>query len=210
MDQRFEQSLLNDSTFVTVCSLENEPIIVTSSSNSILSIYEYKNNKSLLVKRISLETLYSTYIKSQGECVQNNESHASFLCIGLQVFNIGSTSRIEFNQTRKNSNIIIVCGTPVCLFFIDYNTGQLIYLVDFKSISFRTNASDSTFIMPQSIDFSLVENKQINAAFLFLFQNEINIVKCADICVSTNQSAIDSKPNDLTNESEEILTVFPK
>lgn len=197
-------------TLVSICCLEHEPVILTCSSNSLLCFYEYKNEKFTLTKKISLENLYSNFIAANisQENTLKDDSFASFLCIGLKVFNIGSNSRIEFNRTRKNSNYIIVCGTPVCLFFIEYSTGSLIYLIDFKEVSFRKNLNNSMFIMPQTINFCLADNKQINAAFLFLFQNEITIVKCADICSNQLDSIIQENAQIIENEN--TLTVIPK
>jgi len=202
-----------DDTLVSICCLEHEPTIITCNSNSMLCYYEYKNEKFFLTKNISLENVYSNYVKTNinqedPTSTLKDDSYASFLCIGLKVFNIGTNSRIEFNRTRKNSSYVIVCGTPVCLFFIEYSTGTLIYLIDFKEVSFRKNLNNSMFIMPQTIDFCLVDNKQINAAFLFLFQNEITIVKCADICSNQLDSIIQENAQIIENEN--TLTVIPK
>jgi hypothetical protein len=200
------QTITNECTFVNVCSLLDEPIIIASTSGSNLNIYHYDKMEIKLFRQISLENLYSNQFQLQESSSEDGEqSYASCLCIGLQVFNIGDQNRIEFNQARKNSNTIIVCGTPQCLFFIEYSTGNLIYMVDFKSVSFRQNA---TFMMPQTIDFCLVRDRQINAAFLFLFQNEISIVKCADICA--NKSLVKEISNHAVDSQNELLTVIPK
>lgn len=210
--EKLENSLRNDlnTTFISVCSLENQPIIVTGSSDCTLSIYEYKYNQSSLIKKIFLESLYAERRTKQKENdeEEEEETNASLLCVGLQLFNLGNNSRIEFNQARKSLNAIIVCATPVCLFFIDFSTGNLIYLVDFNDVSFKKSLNNECFLMPQCVDFSLVNNKQINAAFLFLFQNEISIVKCAEISShTTTQSNIAQESN---GEIEEILSVYPK
>ena len=211
------QTVTNESTFVNVCSLSDEPVLVASTSGSNLNIYHYDRDNTTttttikLFRQISLENLFTNRLQNTSSSSEDGEqSYASFLCIGLQVFNIGDQNRIEFNQARKNSSTIIVCGTPQCLFFIEYSTGNLIYMVDFKSVSFSKNAN---FIMPQMIDFCLVRDRQINAAFLFLFQNEINIVKCADICVHksiANEIIANSKDISEPQLQNELVTVIPK
>ena len=62
--------------------------------------------------------------------------------------------------------------------------------------------------MPQAIDCQIVNGGQIHLAFLMLFQNEINIVKCGDVVVPK----VEKSPIEVNNENVDtpVLSVFPK
>jgi len=57
-----------------------------------------------------------------------------------------------------------------------------------------------------------VKDRQVNAAFLMLFQAEICVVKCADIRVQTERGEQASEPEEQATEAraEGVLSVFPK
>lgn len=68
--------------------------------------------------------------------------------------------------------------------------------------------------IPQAIDVTLLHNSQVNIAYQLLFQNEISVVKCAEVVppslpgkISEPDPSLDQ--NLIENESE-ILSVFPK
>lgn len=69
----------------------------------------------------------------------------------------------------------------------------------------------SSASIPQAIECQLVRNKQINAAFLFLFENELSVVKCAEIYAPNSLNQEDSKKKSSTIIDNEILcSVFPR
>lgn len=115
------------------------------------------------------------------------------VCTGLHVFKV-------------NLQTVITCATSSCMFLIDFDSGDLIYLIDFNEINLDNSKKDVlACLLPQTVEFCLVDGKQVNAALLSLFQNEINIVKCADI-FSKNEYQLSQHPSNL----EDALTVFPK
>ena len=122
------------------------------------------------------------------------------------MFSLAASSRLEFDETRKNSRILIVCATSACLFFIDFDSGNLIYLIDFNQNS--PNKKLQNLAMPQAIDCQIVNDGRIHLAFLLLFQNEINIMKCGDVVVPK----IDKPSIEVNKENFDspILSVFPK
>ena len=197
-------------SYICFSTLENRSIILISTSDAHLLIYELIEYRFELINRISLEKIYSDNFKNSQEVLQDNESQASLLCIGLQLFSIGNNSRIEFNRTRKNVDFIIACATTACLMFIEFNTGSLIYLVDFKSISADKHAGNLTRMIPQVVEFSIVNKEQLNVAFLLLFQNEINVVKCADICLNQIEKVDDLQNESTAPKKEIIISVVSK
>ena len=62
------------------------------------------------------------------------------------------------------------------------------------------------------VEFCLSDSKQINAALLFLFNNEISVVKCADIRVNKEDlDLLDNKIESVVNlENDFLLSVHPK
>ena len=66
--------------------------------------------------------------------------------------------------------------------------------------------------IPQTIECQLIKDKQINAAFLFLFENELSVVKCAEIYGSKNKFQEDFKQQQPSSiiDNEPICSVFPK
>lgn len=186
--------------------------MVTSLSDGTLNVYDYAYAQEIfmLTRTISLETLHLEYrSQSLSESNENNFSQddVSMLCIGIQVFSIGNDNNLGVDQggvshMQTFSQSIIACSTSNAIYFIGAKTGTILNLIDFKSIQLNTKHLNISCLIPQCVDFCMIENKQINAALMFLFQNEIDILKCADIMPIMKTSPIAS--------NECILSVFPE
>jgi hypothetical protein len=178
-------------------------------SNGALNVYDYAQNVFLLTKTISLETLHLEYTSQHS--TENNEinllqSDTSMLCIGIQVFIIGSNNNLSVDSGGEKTFVqtIIVCSTSNAIYFIDTNSGNILNLIDFKSIQLNTKHLNISCLIPQCVDFCLIENKQINAALMFLFQNELDILKCADITPIIKSTPV------VSGQDNSVLSVFPK
>jgi len=209
--QNLRQKIENPSSkyVISISCADNEPILVTSLSNGTLNVYDYAQNVFLLKKTISLETLHLEYTsrhsteKNEINLLQND---TSMLCIGIQIFSIGTNNSLNVDSGGEKTFVqtIIVCSTSNAIYFIDANGGNILNLIDFKSIQLNTKHLNISCLIPQCVDFCIIENKQINAALMFLFQNELDILKCADIT-----PAIKSTPVVIAQDSS-VLSVFPK
>ena len=183
-------------SFVSLNSAQNEPLLVTSSTDGCLSIYEYKNEELFYQTSLSLEKLYSS---KRPKTKDEHLSEVSMLCIGLELISIGNK---DVNQAKS----LIIYATSSCLFLIDLKTISLLNIIDFKSIDLNTKYLNVSSLIPQVVDFSMFDNKQINAALLFLFQNEINVVKCVDLYPVVETV----KPKEAVKPDEIIISVFPR
>ena len=193
---------------MSLSCLDREPQLVTSSSDGNLNVYEFGQGVFFLSRTISLEKLYLSHAAKN---LLEFSGDASMLCIGIQIFSIGTTSSLSLDKTATNRSCqtMIVCATTNAIYFIDVNTGDLLNLIDFKSVQLNTKYLNISCLIPQAVDFCMVENKQINAALLFLFQNEMDILKCADITSTVKN--ISKANNDLSDKDKEpVLTVFPR
>ncbi|CAF0884268.1 unnamed protein product [Brachionus calyciflorus] len=196
------QSIQNSTSdsFLNITTLENEPIVLVTSTDGSIHIYKFKSEKFILVNRINLVQIYTDFLKQIQSSAGFDKSSLS-VCTGLQVFKV-------------NEQMIITCATSTCLFLIDLYTNDLIYLVDLKNANLPNMKNDENFLMPQMVEFCVSDSKQINAALLFLFHNEISVCKCADVHV--NPIEIESLEDNLAylnkdnNPSDDFLTVHPK
>ncbi len=148
--------------------------------------------------------------------MRDEERSDSFLCLSLHLFTFEAATRIEFDAVRKTTKSIIVCCTTTAVFFIDYQTCDLINVIDFTRLCAQNKSGpvQQQAGIPQAIDVNLLRNSQINVAFQLLFQSEINIVKCAEVWApSVSKSTGESLPREDRVSAEtqiEILSVFPK
>ena len=87
------------------------------------------------------------------------------------------------------------------------------YMIDFNQTVIRKNHPEDS-CLPQAIECHIFNENQINAGLLFLFKNEINVVKCADIIMPNKNAAIKNSVATTENfEKEnncEILSVIPR
>jgi hypothetical protein len=133
------------------------------------------------------------------------------LCIGLHVFSIENRTNLTHSQNR---NLIACCATSTFIFLIDLNAGTLIYLLDFKNMPYNARLLNVGYLLPQIVEFCLVEERsQINAAMHSLFQNEIHVIKCADMFLDESVSGLNSRESTrstLLTSSEAVLSVLPR
>lgn len=215
--QQMRDMISSEHGFNLVCSLEAEGSIVASTLDGFLYIYEaVKSADFLLVNKVALETLYDNYLKNKAGYMRDEDRNDSFLCLSLHLLTFESGTRIEFDAARKTTKTMIVCCTTSALFFIDYHTCDLINLIDFKRLCIQNKSrpAQQQVGIPQAIDVKLLHNSQVNVAYQLLFQNEISVVKCAEVVAPspskiTYESA-QCEDQKLDEIETEILSVFPK
>jgi hypothetical protein len=165
------------SSFSNITCLVEKSLVLVSTSDGHLNIYAWSPNEpTSLFKSFDLEKLYASHKKLSKKA--DNTIDLSFLVIGMHIFSFGN---------EENSECMIVCATSSCLFLIDMNSDKLLNVIEFSDLPFNTKHLSMNCLIPQVAEFSVIENKQINAALLYLFNNEINVIKCADISRSNQE-----------------------
>ena len=149
---------LSDDSFNLVSSLTGADLLVASTLSGYLNIYRlFQDDNFKLLKRVSLEALFNGYLKGKRSAIRDeNASQASFLCLNLQFFVLSANSRIEFDESRKTTQSLLVCGTTACLFFIECQTFELISLIDFTRFS-PSRTSPLAACLPQAIECQVVK-----------------------------------------------------
>lgn len=102
---------------------------------------------------------------------------------------------------------IIVCASLNRVYIIDFYSGNLIN-------SFRHYQSDANECIPQRVDFCLTIKKQILAAALYVFKNEIKLIKLVDVELNEQRKketfrVEPARPAVGSSTDDYILTVFP-
>ena len=193
-------------SFVNISCSESEPVLLTNTSDGYLHLYEYnKLNQFKIVKKVNLEQLYTNYLSQNfSSCsIENSEETChSMLCIGLHLISIENKIRLV-ESSNENKNLIACVATSAFIFLIDMNVANLIYLMEFKNMPYNENLLNVSYLLPQLVEFSLV-NKQIKAALHSLFQNEIYVIKCADLFLNNEKAAAKQI------HVENLLSVLPK
>lgn len=180
----------------TIHLSSQQPFLLTTSPNyDKLNAFKYSGQFKLL-KSMDL-------LKHQAE---NN-----LICIGLDLIdNVGSKFCLRFDQkTTSNCDLIVLYGTNTSILFIDFATNELIKHIDLKSI--RSNSLKKT-IMPQVINFH-ANNHGVFAALLSVFQNEVHIVRCAEMLEESILDAnIESEHFQCStlDSLHHLLSVFPQ
>jgi hypothetical protein len=82
------------------------------------------------------------------------------LCMGVKLLSIQ-------NDNHNKQQIIITCATPICLFFIDFESNEIIKVIDFKKNKFT--------LIPQLIEFQQVGNDSVCEKFIFKTQLYFNL-----------------------------------
>ena len=131
------------------------------------------------------------------------DSSPSMLCIGLHLIAIENRASLV-NSTSQNKNLIACVATSTLIFLIDLNASHLIYLIDFKNMPYNSKHLNVNYLLPQIVEFSLVNGKQINAALHSIFQNEIDVIKCADLFIEEVYN------EDKNSNIKSLLSVLPR
>jgi hypothetical protein len=80
------------------------------------------------------------------------------LCTGIKFLTVRNTITNEFQAASNKQNFkkqfIIACATPICIFFIDLDSAEIINLIDFKMRKLH--------MMPQLIEFQQIDNNRVN------------------------------------------------
>ena len=80
------------------------------------------------------------------------------LCTGIKFLTVRNTITNEFQAASNKQNfkkqLIIACATPICIFFIDLDSAEIINLIDFKMRKLH--------MMPQLIEFQQIDNYIVN------------------------------------------------
>lgn len=181
------------SMFIDICGLENEPLVLMSSSDGVLHLNEYINGRFLGLRKIQLGKLK--------EESQTDES--AVVCIGLEMFSTGPNS---------NDQKIIACACLDRIYILDLYSGNLI-----KSFEYDIGDSEEKCI-PQRVDFCLSKGRDILASVLYVFKNEIDVIKLMELLPNEENKKFypqkeplaTMKPNSDSKIDDFILTVFPK
>ncbi len=208
--QTIQNKRLNSAFLNISCSASSEPMLLTNTSDGCVHLYEYnKSSEFAFVKKIDLAEMYQNY-HNQNSNVLNESSLSSMLCTGLHLFSI--ENKTSLTTDNQNKNLIACVATSTFIFLIDLNASNLIYLVDFKNMPYNANQLNADHhLLPQVVEFSLSDGKQINAAMHSLFHNEIHVIRCADLFLA--ESAVND--NNETRQSrltsnEVVLSVLPR
>lgn len=188
-------------SFSNVSCLEENSLVLISTSDGCLNIYAWtRNEPANLLNSFNLEKLY----RSQRQTAKQTENSLdmSFLVIGMHMFSLSSEA-----NSSENVDCMIVCATSSCLFLIDINSDKLLNVIEFGDLPFNTKHLNMNCLIPQVAEFSLEENKQINAALLYLFNNEVNVIKCADISRTKSNQEFSSVA---AVSDQNYLSVIPK
>lgn len=144
------QELTCDSTrssFIYICGVDDEPIVVLSSSDGWVYLYEFLNGRFFNIKKV----------KPGADFEPDSSSVDHELCVGLHVLS-------------ETKTIAYACLNRVYL--IDLYSFNLVHSFDYSCLN-----SDPNQYMPQSVEFSPAPNGNVCAAVLSIFKNEITIVK---------------------------------
>ena len=89
------------------------------------------------------------------------DTEVSMLCTGIKFLTVRNVVTNQFqaasNEQYFKKQFIIACATPVCLFFIDLDSAEIINLIEFNK---KLN------IMPQLIEFQQIDNNKVNFIIL--------------------------------------------
>jgi hypothetical protein len=170
-------------------------------------------NETQLVNSINIKRLISDYFVENKQDKHANKIDSSIVCTGINAFTIDHNIHLKF-KNKVNSyqtSTLVIYSTISNILFIDVQTSKLIHILDFSCLfnnSQNNNASsfDCNY-SAQLVDFYQVEDKQINAAVLFLFQNEVKVFKCLEL-VRINLEFRNQNLSDVKKSS--ILSVIPK
>jgi hypothetical protein len=195
---------------VNLSCAESEPALLTNTSDGFLHLYEYnKSNELEFVKKIELQNMLKNYLSQNSQMNKSTSSDANspILCTGLHLFTIENKASLTDSQ---NKNLIGCVATSSYIFIIDLNAANLIYLIDFKNMPFDAQSLNVEYLLPQVVDFSLVGQKQINAAMHSLFKNEIQVIQCSGLFL--NESVVNGEGGRQSSlaSSEVCLSVVPR
>ena len=199
-----------------VFTSESQPVVVTTSTDGQLKVYEFTSYELRLQKALRLEALYREYKKHVWSSLTGHEESfdPSMLCIGADLLTLEPSTTIKFENksvigSDTGSKLILVYGTTSYLLTIDLDSDALMDLHDWK----QSQRLDETLFIPHVMSFCSNKNGDINSAVLSIFKNQINILRIAQIECSKPIEAKTAEPGVKSHSvllDDAILTVFPQ
>lgn len=129
------------------------------------------------------------------------------VCIGLDLFSIGP---------NPNDQKFIACASLNRIYVIDLYSGNLIN--SFRHYFDSKSNDNHDRSIPQRVDFCLSAHNELFASVLYVFKNEINVIKLMDVSpfgANKVETAVLQTGDNKTKqkqvvEDDLVLTVFPK
>ena len=76
------------------------------------------------------------------------------------------------------SSVLIALATSFSILFIDISAKRIVHVIEFEQIIDADKRTTEHTV--QSVDFELVNNEQLNAALLFVFEQRVELITCFD------------------------------
>lgn len=182
-------------------------LFFTASVDELLNVYESNLDETRLINSINIKRLVLDYLVENKQNKNGSKFDSSIVCTGINAFTIDHDIHLKFNKNKSyQTSTLVIYATISGILFIDIQASKLVHILDFDCLFNSQKNTDSNY-SAQSVDLYQVEDKQINGAVLFLFQNEVKILKCLELV----RNNLEFKNHSLFEvKNKPVLSVIPK